>query len=306
MARARIGNSRLTIKAVHCLTAICLAVPASASEQAGQATELWDVARKGGRFAAPTRDELRTAEDLFRGTLTDNGDEEKLKKAWTKARFEVLVEGQGDNQIWVIREQPDHKEGRGFYLIRRGKTPAIALQAPHGWNDLHTGPIAIALFREGKVRAAALNTVDRLEADLAHRDGTHFQAFTRAFAGEYPRGLIIQLHGFEAKKRKTEDAKEAGIIVSNGTKQPPEWLLDFAGRLKKDVEDVKVFPRDVRELGGTTNAQAKLLVELKHDGFAHLEIGLALRKQLRYMRAQRESFLNAVSATYDAARKLPK
>jgi hypothetical protein len=50
---------------------------------------------------------------------------------------------------------------------------------------------------------------------------------------------------------------------------------------------VLVYPLDAQELGGTDNAQGAALRSLGHEGFAHIELGLELRRKLRRDREAR-------------------
>ena len=162
----------------------------------------------------------------------------------------------------------------------------------------------MSLFGQGGVRAGAWNTVRRSGGDLAHLPASYLQAFTRAFAATHRRGLLVQLHGFETSKRTSEAGAAADMIVSNGTREPPLWLLAVARGFRDGVaRKVKVYPNDIKELGGTTNAQANLLRDLGHDGFLHVDMSQGLRKQLRDDQSLREVFLKCLTEVYRKERE---
>jgi hypothetical protein len=261
-------------------------------------TDLWAAARGKGEFQKPDREELRTAEKLFKSTLAGKEETAALKRSWKELHWDLDVSS-GDEDVLVLRELAEHRTGRGFYLFRRGKVPAIALEAPHGTDDLHTGQIALQLFGQGQAAAGAWNSLPRAGADLAHLPDSYFQAFTRAFAETHRSGIVLQLHGFEANKRTSTAGMGADVIASNGTKRPPRWVLGAAKCLRENcTEALKVYPTDVAELGGTTNAQSLLLQDLGHDGFLHLEMSLGFRKRLREEGKLREDFLKCLTGIY--------
>jgi hypothetical protein len=259
----------------------------------------WERARRDGSYQEPGRDELNQAERLFKQTLAAGDDVSELVRAWKELGFDLAPVSHKGADVLVLEEAPARKTGRGFYVFRRSRSEAIALEAPHSWNDLHTGPIAFRLFEEAPIKAGAWNTVTRKEGDLAHVSSSYFQAFTRAFGESYRTGLVVQLHGFEAAKRTGKVAEEADAVVSGGTRTPPGWLLDLGKRMKeKWTERARLYPQDVHELGGTTNVQGQMLRSLGNDGFLHLEMALGLRKRMREEPTLRDAFLKCLLETY--------
>jgi hypothetical protein len=160
---------------------------------------------------------------------------------------------------------------------------------PHGMKDYKTGRIGLRLFQEGGFSAGAWNTAPRYRKgggartdwDLAHLEDTFFTAFTRAFARARPAGRLIQVHGFAAEKRDTEAGASADLIVSPGGHALPPGFLALARCLEGSLAlAVRVYPLEVRELGGTTNVSGRILRSLGHDGFVHLELAYPVRKRL--------------------------
>src|SRR5690348_11091909 len=150
----------------------------SGPARAEDLADLWAAARGKEDFQQPDRAELRAAEDLFRRTLDGKEETESLRRGWGELHCELLAVREGGADLAVVRELPEHRTGRGFYAFRRGPVPAIALEAPHGTDDLHTGRVALLLFGRGETAAVACNTVGRAAGDLAHLPDSYFQAFT--------------------------------------------------------------------------------------------------------------------------------
>ncbi|MBI3268608.1 MAG: hypothetical protein HYZ53_06270 [Planctomycetes bacterium] len=258
---------------------------------------LWRAAARGGHAGAVSGEEVAVAETLFVRALTPDPAVEELATAWAAVGMEFFLTKDGDAEFLVLREPQGRKLGRGFYAFRRGASEPVAWEAPHGDTDLHTGVIVARALREGRARAAAWNTVPRGEVDLAHTDATLFQAFTRAFGRTQPEGVLVQLHGFETGNRKSVSAAEATMILSCGTKSPPAWLVGFADDLRRrPLGVVKLYGRDVFDLGATRNAQAEALRQLHHEGFVHIEVCEPLREELRDHAATRGSLVEAVQA----------
>lgn len=257
-------------------------------------------------YRPPQRQEVRRAEELFTRLLSGRESFTTMRGECEEMDFSLDVVEDNQDHFWILREKADQRRGRGFFVIRPvgaqngigTQTPvniqnrvsiknpiateSLLFEAPHVGHDYHTDTIALNLFRESLASACALNTVPRTQADLAHLHETYFQAFTRAFARVHPRGLLVQLHGFTTKKRKTEAGRTAEMIVSHGSQPMPTWMtaivIDMKRQFGPDV--VKLYPSDVRELGATTNTQAAMLRGLGFDGFLHVEMSYPLRKRL--------------------------
>lgn len=278
----------------------------------------WDSSR-GGNYIQPGREELNKAEELFRRTLQlaqkglplNKEELTGLQKAWLDLNFGLIHLKGGANDLLVLEEEEEHKTGRGFYVFRSGQPKPILLQAPHSFSDLNTGEIALNLFQESQAVAVATNTVSRKEADLAHMAESYFQSISTAFAKNYPEGIVIQLHGFSKKKRKSTSASEAEMVISDGSKTPSPWLRQTAKCLKRAValafppsgrpgvsesgaDLVKLYPYEVRDLGATRNTQAQLLRGLGYDGFIHIEMSAAFRKLMHKDSITRQELLKCL------------
>ncbi|MFC2990717.1 hypothetical protein [Halomonas tibetensis] len=196
--------------------------------------------------------------------------------------FEPVALSQPD--VVVLTEKEGERLGRGLYAARIQGGEPVLIQAPHQYYDLRTGTIARQLFLESNAMAAAWNTTHRYhgdDSDLVHIPDSYLHALSRAFAEVHTEGRILQLHGFSRAKRKSRAGREADAILSNGSRKPSKALARLADCLSKRL-DIRalLYPRDVRELGATTNTLAADLRNRGFDGFVHLELDSDLRKRL--------------------------
>jgi hypothetical protein len=294
------GAIRLAVAAFLVSVALGTAVHA---RDTSTLTQLWKGATQSRRYVAATQDECHQAEQLFLRTLSGREPFRDLQTAWADLHFELLRHRIEKEELWVLQEESGHIRGRGFYVLRPQASLPIALQAPHSFYDEHTQVIAARLFREADITAAAWNTVHRSTVDLAHTQGHYLNALTRAFVAARPSGVIVQLHGFVPKKRKTTAAASADLILSNGTKYPQPWIIEAASLFQDNVGHgvARLYPRDVLELGGTTNTQGAIIRAAERGRFIHLEMSQALRRKLRYERLVRKDFLTDLTAAYKAS-----
>lgn len=284
-----------------CALAVCsLAAPAPA-RAAGSLSALLAQASQDGHYEPATRAELRQAEALFRQMFQRDMSPARLRDPWRELGFDLAGVEMGGQTIWILREVPEQRRGRGFFALRTGAKLPIALQAPHSFFDTHTRQITRKLFQESQVTAAAWNTVHRKRSDLAHTRDSHFSAFTRAFITAVARPLVVQLHGFAPAKRRSPAAGSADMIISGGTRLPPPWARQAAAAWAQQFAygAVRFFPFEVDELGGTTNAQGEIVRAAGRDGFLHFELSRSLRRRLREEASVRAGFLQGLSRSYE-------
>jgi hypothetical protein len=229
-------------------------------------------------YQAPDPSELARAKELFEHTLRSDQPAAELKTRWADLGL-VLDEVASEKEtLWRVSEPPGKECGRGWYLFRTQPQSAIALEAPHARNDVHTGIIALRLFLAGQARALAASTITRHRADMAHLDNTFFQAFTLAFAEACPTGLVVQFHGFESGNH---DGVNADVIASAGTRSPEPWLAAVVQQFRKATSlIVLAYPQDTQQLGATLNAQGQALHKNGRCRFLHLEMKEDLRERL--------------------------
>ncbi len=191
------------------------------------------------------------------------------------------LEAERRDGIWAVGDSTGTGRGQGIFLVRPGASRPWLLSAPHAaGDDLLTGEIALAWFTRTGAAGGAWAVARRREGDLARETTSAFHAFHLGFAAAHPEGLVVQLHGFAREKRRTEAARRSQAILSSGTSPSPEWLHAVAACMERELGvRVSVYPEEVSELGGTTNAQAR---ELSAAGarFLHLEASLELRRRL--------------------------
>lgn len=190
----------------------------------------------------------------------------------------------------MLEERDGQPRGQGTYLMRDAadRPHPLLITAPHRGADIHTGPLAAALFLETRATAAAWNSVPRAPRgesnglDLARVERHLFTAFAIAFAGVHPSGRIIQLHGFDPAKRQTPAARASDVILSSGSEQPSAAVESIAACLVRALPGyrIRLFPTEVPELGAIKNAQARVLRGLGHDMFVHMELSLRIRERL--------------------------
>ncbi|WP_181373095.1 hypothetical protein [Massilia glaciei] len=246
-------------------------------------------------YGAPSRADLDAMEGVFvrllRGVRGAALAREALALGWS-----VRTERRGAVAWTVVAELRDRRGGRGLYAFAdRGRH---ALQAPHVPSDKLTGQILLEYASDGLPRALAWNTVTRGRADLAHLDGTYLIAFSRAFARVFPAEKIVQLHGFDAGRRRTTEAADSAAIVSAARRDPPAELKSATRCMRCKVHpQTRLYGVDVLELGGTTNSVAAALRAAGYGGFVHLEMDLPLRQALAGDAGKRRALLACVGGS---------
>ena len=174
--------------------------------------------------------ELARARILFLEALSGAVDPE----TWTAEGSPSACSSGTARRTWRWPERPAHRRGRGFFVIRRGDRSGRVIEAPHAHDDVGTGAIALSLLRAGGT-AAALGTGRRGDLDPAHDDRTWHQAFTLAAAQTWPRGIVVQTHGFAREKRSSPSGAMADVIVSTGSRNPGPWAAEVVRCLREEA-----------------------------------------------------------------------
>ncbi|MFV2066639.1 MAG: hypothetical protein ACC645_06625 [Pirellulales bacterium] len=240
------------------------------------------LASTGARYVPTSQRQLQVAERLFARTMCDETDDAALQRAWQQLGWELLPLGPLDARVWVLREQADRKEGRGLFAFRRATDRWIALEAPHAFYDRHTREIALQLFAKSDFVAVGWNTLHRSTYDAAHTNDNCLTSFTRALVGTGSHAMVVQLHGFSQRKRLFAAGATADVILSDGTRNPKTWLVTAGAIMDRHQQygTIRTFPSEIRELGGTTNAQGSALRRLGSGRFLHIEMSKSLRSLL--------------------------
>ncbi len=233
-------------------------------------------------FNIPLQSDYRLAIELFGPLLQGEEPSEAQREEWSG--IGMSLHSWGD--YWLLVDDPERPSGQGFYVICKQCSSALVLQAPHGDSDLHTAKITLALLALGGVAAVAINSAPRalddgkVKSDLAKLNGTLFNAFSAAVARQKQLTTVVQLHGFDQKRRRSVAAASADIILSNGTRLSSPSLRERQGCLAEQLGVVLAYPQQVKELGGRRNQQGILLRSAGFNGFVHLEMAYPLRQRL--------------------------
>ncbi|MCY1020682.1 hypothetical protein [Pyxidicoccus sp. MSG2] len=229
-------------------------------------------------------------------TTTPPAGAEKLASS-VGFRLEVW-EGMQDT-FWVLREKPERLRGAGAYVIRTGPATDDVVQVPHPWFDKGTEGIGVGLFACGlkgeRPRVFMTATAHRYHgspgetpedpehpADVAHNPDHLFQEVTNQVARTLSAPRVVQLHGFGTAKAESGLRDKSLIaVVSSGTREPTTWARRVSKQLVKLWgEGVRLYPEGTQVLGGTQNAQGRLLQAYEHARFLHLELSAQARGSL--------------------------
>jgi hypothetical protein len=207
----------------------------------------------------------------------------------------ALRQGQVGEVGWtVLQESAARRTGRGLYAFSDSGRHAI--QAPHVPTDLHTGEIALAMAHDGAPRAVAWNTVPRREADLVHLRNSALHAFSRAFAGTFPKERIVQLHGYHAGQDRADVPADA--IVSAARERPGSAARSVAECMREQVaSETGLYGVDTESLGGERNRIARELLRSGYRRFIHLEMSLPLREALLEDASLRRALLDCLEGS---------
>lgn len=266
-----------------------------AAAQAGSPEHLWDrvqQVRQDVYVADPSADRRVRIRQLMKRLVESAGVD--VHEASIMANVAGLtLESQGNTIL--LHTAVDHADG--FYAIRTDAGyPPLVLEAPHPWDDIHTGAIAAALFEEGAGRALLIATAERDirigrgTSDVTRRPGSSFQAATLGIADGLPDALFVQIHGFTVQRHGLWSC-----VVSLGSTRQPLTLLDDARRALAPPL-IRFGPIgdqwDVPELAGTRNVQGRGLSGQAR--FLHLELSREVRDALRRQASLRAGLASAL------------
>jgi len=252
-------------------------------------------ARRGGvsvRYVPPTPPELAAFAAWFPQLIRASESNAAPSDA-SPPGFEL---DSSNAQLWLAGERATNRRGAGAFVLRAGTAASWVIEAPHTFFDVGTLEIAVSCFELLNARALFVNSVRRsnshdeeleqqeradvarsgqADSDLAHATQSFFATAHSAFAEKRPAYSTLQLHGFrdELLPSVSVVVSAAGTIASTtGIAQQLRLLLGH--------EAVRVYPSEVRKLGGTRNVQAKLS-RASGAPFIHLELSRSLRDRLR-------------------------
>lgn len=240
---------------------------------------------------SPSPEILAKTQQLFETTLETNRLDESLVDQWKQLGWQI--DWLSEQKMFLVYEDRNHQQGRGAYAIRSECDSNLVIQAPHRFFDKQTGSIALKLFSENSIKAACWNTAHRKEIDVAHQDRHYFNAFMNALTANQPDSVFVQLHGFADSHRDTEGIQ---LIVSDATRYPGRHARQSALKFKErfGIQQVRLFPTEVKTLGGTKNSQASILRNGSQCRFLHLEMATEFRSNLAESASDRERFFAAI------------
>lgn len=221
-------------------------------------------------------------------------------------------------EYWVVREAAGDVRGAGTYVVRRGAhevgRPLVVLQAPHPYHDLHTGRIAVGLFfgngtRAGRADALFTASVPRYRgskpasrveigeapADVCHDLAHLFNVATDAVAGALPPAIVVQVHGFSEERFAGASPPVSAVVSGADPYESTELVRTVSDCLRVPLgAGVRTYPDDALAMGGTTNAQAKVLAGRSGVSFVHVELSYSVRRRLRRHPAALDAFGRAL------------
>ncbi len=262
-----------------------------------------DLRRAKGDYSAPTDEQLEVYEKWV-SHLTYSIEKERLPARGAPDGFVgTFTEG---GKIWLVGEQTGNR-GAGALALRLNAKQNVVVQAPHTFFDQGTLPLALTMFDELNARALMLNTVHRAgargttaerakrvrsgeaEQDLAHQEKTYFQTAHRTLVKRWKDAVFVQLHGF-----RDEQVPGVSVIVSAAnTKLDPVPVARALNEML-GAGSARVYPEEVKKLGGTTNVQAQYN-KSKDRVFLHLEVSTSMRKRMERQETLRQDFSKAVA-----------
>ncbi|MEQ3514936.1 hypothetical protein ABMY35_16565 [Pseudoalteromonas sp. BZB3] len=171
----------------------------------------------------------------------------------------------------------------GGALIYRLNAKACIISIPHRFFDTHTYTIGEQIYNKhcqlmlANTHHRHSDSLDKQSMDYSkRRDNLHNSAIL-AFQSIHPNAKILQLHGFNQSKRKSDNGRQADFIISQGRKgNVIKQQLTLC--LSKISKNSYFYPELIQELGGTKNILHKL--NLAPFSFIHIEISKPMRKRL--------------------------
>jgi hypothetical protein len=221
-----------------------------------------------------------------------------------------ISEYSGPEGHWLILQAKGDFAGAGYYMYRTGKLDSeLVLQAPHAIFDVHTDVLTKGVFASLPVRAAYFSDYQRYGGksdkpsdkqygrhspyDLAHNPDTLFQDLTIQWMLKRPRTVVVQPHAFALS---TVGGEAVDMIVSPGSKKNTSPVFEQMVKGLKEAFPgctIKIYPNEIRILGGTTNLQGKAVRAAGGD-FIHIELSKTMRRLFKQSDEDRMLFGRAI------------
>ncbi|BDX04912.1 hypothetical protein [Planctobacterium marinum] len=201
-----------------------------------------------------------------------------------------LLSAELEDDVLVVRP-PNPRQGEIWLHWPVTNNALRVLQVPHGSFDLHTREIGELWFYSDanlipRPDIIMFNTEHRYEteqSDLSRLASSLFTAAADAFSKMQRPISIVQIHGFNPARRKSDSGASSDIILSNGSLYPDPGTVTRQSCLRDNGSLLaRAYGRDVFELGATINPVGKLLrAQKEHQvSFLHIEMAFNLRKAL--------------------------
>lgn len=273
----------------------------------GRLLRLLNRIRKGGKTAIEYIPPSTAQRSRYAQTLVQTFQSRGTDAAGpaTNEEFEVTI--WRDQNIVIVAEPISRRRGAGAVVFRADASPPLVIEAPHTFFDSDTLPIALHLFEGLKAQALVVNTVHRarnadkfggpvhlqarsgkLDSDVAHQSASQFSTAHQTLTRVIPNLITIQVHGYSDSKLPNFD-----VVVSAARTRANANTI--AARLRAQIPALRVgvYPVDTRQLGGTTNAQARHSREVGTP-FLHIELSRSLRTRLLDEPQIRQRFVQAL------------
>jgi len=129
-------------------------------------------------------------------------------------------------------------------------------------------------------------------SDVAHAQSSFFLTAHRAMLGALPNAVTVQIHGFQDDK-----VPGAGAVLSAACSSGD--VAGLAARLRHALGDhqVKIYPSEVQQLGGTQNVEAKASCGARAP-FFHVELSRTVRDKLAADAQVRARFARALDPIF--------
>lgn len=197
----------------------------------------------------------------------------------------ACLRGDHDRPLLVMWEPRTSGPSRGWPVLvwSPWSRHDVLVEAPHPKADLHTEDLAVQAFLRADARGLLIAGAHRYAlgkpsetpppwgpADVAHDEGSPFEAMHRQALTGLVGGAVVQLHGFAASLHPTVTAK---VVVSSAGRAP----FGAADAVRAALAAARVPATDqAAGLEGTKNVQAASTAAAGRQ-FVHVEVESALR-----------------------------
>ena len=174
------------------------------------------------------------------------------------------------------------------------------LQIPHSFHDLHTADIGKLLCSGNFFESCMFNLYHRSHHDFTHTTNNIFNKFVKNLSATKSKFTIVQLHGFNAKTRKSEHISDTNLIISVNGRRPSNRIVRIINHSAMKSWKTTIYGHNINILGGTKNKQLELLRDKDKATFIHMELSLKLRRKLLTSSGERKKFLEFLRVLNDS------